>query len=223
MLIVLGPTYDVDIRKWRRKVCIAIWITELVFFPVSQVPWYLIVVSKGFPEVSMNEIMQPQKPEFALVAVVNNLTNNLPDMISVSVYLKMVWSLRRLVQPSADLTPTNQEHDTSSDLAYGGIWVGEGPELENHSPPPLPNENSQASHNEKNVMRALKWHALLSLTDVALVTFAYFYCISGGKELGNICQILCYFYIPFLLVRFNFKQLQGIETQMLFRLKCCKN
>ncbi len=59
-------------------------------------------------------------------------------------------------------------------------------------------------------MRVLRRHVLLSLLDVSAVVATFFLCSSAGVVLSYAMKFLFSFWIPLLVVKGNFRQLDGV-------------
>ena len=82
-------------------------------------------------------------------------------------------------------------------------------EASSASPPP-PSPPSSSGHETWAVMRVLRRHVLLSLLDVSAVVATFFLCSSAGVVLSYAMKFLFSFWIPLLVVKGNFRQLDGV-------------
>ncbi len=197
-----------------------IWLIQIFYFPFSQVPWYLIAKTRGFPTLTLAQIVAIYPDILHKTVLANTLVLNVPDVISISIYLKLVFKLRH-----ASVQPEPPE-DLVGAEDYAGIWMGDQHSMNNlgeagsstaaSTPPlpplPLPPSNLNSEHDVKSVLKVLKWHALSSMVDVTLVLSSLTFCSEIGKAAASLFQVFCYYYIPYFVIKKNFKQLNGIGT-----------
>ncbi len=216
MLAVL-PTasHDFDMALGRRRSLMTVWALEIVYFPSSWIPWYLIVSSYGYPRVPLAEAVQENPSILFESSVANVFALNVVDAVSVAIYVKLVWKLQ-----SASVHPGDVQDVESSD----GIFVGG---MDNNvpgppPPPPLPppQQQSDSNHATQNVLRVLKWHVMLSLIDITQLLISLAFCTELGKFFAPLYQIFCYYYLPYFVIKHNFKQLKGRNLKSLMCYSC---
>ena len=209
----------------RKKGLLAVWIAVMPFCGLCQLPWILSVQSYGWPDVKISQ-MDSQMLKYVNIASV--ILSNLPDMISIVIFLTMLRHFRNKVglQPPPPPPPAPAPGD-------GGIWMGgnndyplgRGEVEVQPQQQQQPNQvaNSEASQEQlASVMRALKCHAILSLVDLAMVILGLFVCGPLGNVIPFTYQIVCCYWIPFLVVKSGFKQLDNM-AEYLWTIVCLNN
>ncbi len=132
-------------NKLRRLSILLVWLIEVIFLPLCQLPWYLIIKSHGWPERSILDILLSDEIVVVKTIAATVLMSNLPDYFSIAIYASMIWhqiDIRKTVQPSA-VRPTNNELEDNGEKEFGGIWVGE-------SSPSFPSSEISLSIIERN-------------------------------------------------------------------------
>ena len=116
--------------------------------------------------------------------------------------------------------PPAQEDNEAAEQEFGGIWVGgnedypvgeEANEQQNQEQlpgPGLPNQDT-SGHNIEAVTKALRWHASLSLVDVSMLLLAPLICTGWGNLVVHSGQLFYCFWVPFLVIKNSFSQLDG--------------
>ncbi len=179
-----------------------VWTSELLFLPLSQMPWLVGFSEQGWPDVEVTEISQNNEGYLMKVLLINMLVANLPDYFSIVLYVKMYMKANSLIEPEIEMQ--NPE-------AYGGIWVGEDVMPENQPANDF-DVHIQAVSNQqqdkmKSILKFLRWNALLCLVDILSPIIC-----DQLNCLGIYAQIFCYtftnftcYFIPMLILGTNFK------------------
>ncbi len=93
-----------------------VWIAVALFLPLSQMPWLFSITQQGWPVKQITEI-GGNNPGYLIKLVSGTMVlSNLPDYLSILLYVKMYMLAKTTVQP--ELVIPNPE-------APGGIWMGE--------------------------------------------------------------------------------------------------
>ncbi len=122
------------------------------------------------------------------------------DILSLMIYFFMWRHFKATVNVS-------EEGGSVCSQPYGGIYVGPE-EVEVQVDHPAHNNNDE-DHKAKSVMRALGLHAKLALSDLSLACLSIFTCkFSVAMSFFYICQIICFFWLPFFVIKAGFKQLR---------------
>ncbi len=188
---------------------IGIWICELIFLPLSQMPWLLGVSLQGWPDVKVTEIAQHNEGYLMKVIFLNMLVSNLPDYFSIVLYVKMYMKSKTAIEPEIEM---------QNQLAYGGIWVGEDA-LPVHQPTHHIDAHIQATNNQqqdkmRSILKFLRWNVLLCLVDL-LSPIVWNQLICEGIYAIILCytftNVTCYF-IPMLILGVNFKKFKRFWT-----------
>ncbi len=114
----------------------------------------------------------------------------------------------------------NIADDNGSDdsLPYGGIYMGpeeiQDEEVEIEHLPPSNNNNTNEEHKARSVMRALGLHLKFSLADIILTCLALFLCNIYVLSFFYVSQTICFFWLPFLVIRSSFKKLVSISSPL---------
>ena len=206
---------DIDLTWLRKKALLFPKIMLLPFLVPSLLVGYAIVISYGFPSVRIHQLDKGA----GLGYIAGVVLLNVPDFISLGIYCKMLLHFRKsntAVHPNAE-APINEQLEE-----FGGIWVGgngDFPMAEVENPPPIPNGNPDNSdHNIKAVMSTLKKSVILSLLDMSMALAAFTYCHPLGLAIGHLHQIMAGCWIPFIVIKSSFKQLDGF-----WRVLCCRD
>ena len=246
---MVAPNSDVDMPRLKRRSQRLIWMSAVPFMVLCQASWLSILLWQGWPEVPIASL---DRKVLLLTSSTTIALSNIPDLLSILVYLQMVRHFRRKkssVQPSAAAANNNNNNNGDNEVVdefelanFGGIWVGSdqgsiesgasSAEKEDSfgqlrlpgqatspplPPPPIPlppeqheEDNAEEQHRVRSVMKVLRWHAALCLADAALVLVSVMACTSPlGQWTYHVGMLVTGFWIPVLLVRCNFKQLQG--------------
>ncbi len=225
-LIICSTGKEVDLAKMRRWSLRIIWLATPLYLALSIVPGILINRSHGWPEIPLKKL---DRSVTILNVVISTALSNVPDLVSLAVYARMLRALRSQVHPV-----TAEEEDP-----YGGIWVGEeesspgvqpggGDEIglqvigggsdrnppqhhhQKQTPPEPQANNKEATDKIKSVMRVLRTHSAVSLLDVSMVLSSLFFCSRYGVVLAYGMQFLFGFWVPLLVISRNFKQFDSL-------------
>ncbi len=224
-LIICSTGKEVDLAKMRRWSLRIIWLATPLYLALSIVPGILINRSHGWPEIPLKKL---DRSVTILNVVISTALSNVPDLVSLAVYARMLRALRNQVHPVI------AEEDP-----YGGIWVGEeesspgvqpggGDEIglqvigggsdrnppqhhhQKQTPPEPQANNKEATDKIKSVMRVLRTHSAVSLLDVSMVLSSLFFCSRYGVVLAYGMQFLFGFWVPLLVISRNFKQFDSL-------------
>ncbi len=192
---------DMDLSKLTGKCCMLVWCIAVPYNVLCHFPAYTLFTVNNWPEVRIKSL---DSKVLMLTMVLTNIVYNVPDLISVALYLKMWHKLRchNTVSPQAENTIER----------YGGIWVGGDFDY-----PPNDNDaNSNSSdmdsddHDDKaeSVLSKLGLHVSVALLDM-LVFFVASRNIGSivGRVLLHMHIVMFCFWIPFIVIKNNFKQL----------------
>ncbi len=130
---------------------------------------------------------------------------NLPDIVSLIIYLNMVRYFNKRVEPQ----PNFQEAEIEQ--PYGGVWVGDVLEDDlEASSSNLPEEVTINNYDSetKSILVVLRRHVSAGFVDVSIVVTSYWFCSSlVGKPLAYFCQLAMGYWVPLIVIRSSFKQL----------------
>ncbi len=181
------------LRKWSIKITWTVFLTVFILNQTVMRLYHLYLAwSRGWPGLGISNI---GLQEATITNILGTVASNIPDLISMVIYFRLWRHFNAGVQ--------DQEE------AYGGIWVGEEYPPQ---PPPIGHQNNE--HGRKAVMRALGWHLKLSMIDVLTVVLVSFGCSKGVMALVYVSQAFCFFFVPFLVVKNGFGQLDGFCGRM---------
>ncbi len=101
-----------ELRRQSRRF---IWTATPTYLVVSVIPGTMVNISHGWPRVPISEL----GPEVTTIRIsVILVVANLPDVLSIAIYLKMWRELRKKQQQQDEIV--QEEEDP-----FGGIWVGD--------------------------------------------------------------------------------------------------
>ncbi len=215
---------DIDMNSPKRRSLKAVW---LIFFMVflSQIAAQAYLFMRGWPKVKMSEI---GAETFLIMFTLAACIANIPDIISIFIYTKMWRHFRTTVQPDhGDILEMAMDNDN-----YGGIWVGgSADELTNNysqeeEPPPvldmnhIHSSNEENSHYAKSVLKTLHWHLRFSLVDIFLPIVGVLGCSELIIRSIYLFQVVFYFWIPLMIIKKSFEQLNGTKDYLLQAFKC---
>ena len=239
-LLVIAKGSDFDIALLRQRSKKLILISALPFVIMCQIPWLCILLWHGWPEVPISDL---KTDTFLWLSSSTIVLSNAPDFASILIYIKMVWHFHHKNLVVLPLEPVINFAVDPGDLAdFGGIWVGGGdmdsqdsginPSADDHvdqrpnTPPPPPNvqDNNapKSEHDVKSVMRVLKWHVSLCLVDALLSVSSAFLCSKFGHGILHTAVLVSAVWIPFLVIKCNFKNLKDVGNFHCVKLFCCK-
>ena len=204
-----------------RKSCVRIVPLGTIFMWVLiELAWYLPAAYHGWPDVPFRKInpidMVPAMVFFLLLT-------NLPDLISICIFVKMHIHFKKASINAVQPIALNQQIAPPDD-EYGGIWVGGNGDYPVGGNPDqnighgAGNDNAnyhhhqqQSEHGAKAVMKSLKRHVIFSLTDVSILALAFAFCHPVSKPAGYLYNIAFSFWVPFFVIKSSFKQLENIK------------
>ncbi len=194
----------VDMSRVTKVSYLGVWTAELLFVPLGQVPWLYSISQNGWPARSISEIELKNRGYLVRIIFMTMVLSNVPDYLSILLYIKMYLMSKKLVQP--EIVVQNQE-------GFGGIWVGDNvPELEGVAQVPqvhVPNGQQQDKMN--TISKLLKWNVVFSLVDLtSIILWDQLNClgtlaISASFTFQNAIS----YWIPMLLLAINFKKFRG--------------
>ncbi len=216
--LLLGNKHLVDMDQLRKRSLLAMWCVTLPFLVACQAPWIMLLIIGG-QSLSSGWVVR-------LIAIgVTSLLNNIPDFISIVLYILMKRRLNKVENGSNDFQPIEEEEDS-----YGGIWVGghgDHPDVGGTTtPPPTPNpeHNSPADKSEvpASILRILRLHVSWSMVDI-VISFLCSMLLPhvSGIVLGYLFYSLGCFWIPIAVIRGNVRQLDGVCGRWSFRSWMC--
>ncbi len=232
---------DVDLRLLRRRCLVGVWCATPAFLALCQVPWYVNMRMNGWPEVAFAD-MHSWVLFVNLFAVI--VVSNLPDFVSVGLYLGM-W-LHFKVNAAASSSPPPPPVAVvvvEDEEPFGGIWVGEpevqlDPQKEGKPPtPPLrawedaqeesrgvqpqPQQQQQqqqqqvyTDHEVSAVLWVLRLHVVLSVSDLSLAALVYATCRTLGV-VSIVTQQLVILWVPLVVVAGSFRRQLGAVREYL--------
>ncbi len=231
------PDSNVDMAKLKKRALFAVWAMYLPYALLCQLPWLSIFLWHGWPRVPMSR-MEPIV--FLWCAISTAVVSNTPDYVSIFLYCKMARHFRS--QDSLELgeQQPNDNMSSNSVVDFGGIWVGgdmgsldvmfnnfvgESPEGSppQQLPPPAINSpnhdsNSNPHHGAEAVMKVLKWHMCLCLLDVFFAILTPLTCTPVGKVTYHFNILVSCVWVPILLMKNNFRQLDNLGKSLLDKL-----
>ena len=88
------------------------------------------------------------------------------------------------------------------------------------TPPPqsVPLNEAEPGHDVSTVMKVLRWHVCLCLSDASFAVGFVFVCSPVGKAVYHITNIFLGAWVPILVIKNNFRQLDSIGISNLFDL-----
>ena len=99
----------------KRQSRMFIWTATPAYLVVSVIPGTMVNISHGWPRVPISEL----GPEVTTIRISMILVvANLPDVLSIAIYLRMWRELRKKQQQQDEIV--QEEEDP-----FGGIWVGD--------------------------------------------------------------------------------------------------
>ncbi len=136
----------------------------------------------------------------------------LADIFSLVIYFFM-WRHFKMAVNIAE-----EDNGSDNSLPYGGIYMGpqeiQVEEVEIEHLPPNNNNNTNEEHKAKSVMRALGLHLKLSMADITLTCIALFICNIYVLSFFYIYQTICFFWLPFLVIRASFEKLVSVSAPL---------
>lgn len=184
---------------------IAVWIAEVFFLPLGQLPWLFSAYQQGWPARRMTEIARDNQGYLIKIICLTFALSNLPDYLSIILYFKMFMLAKTAIQPEIEME--------SHDEAFGGIWVGEdAPNNEDDNVVQESNPSPQQHDDKiKAILTLLRLNAIFCLLDFASAVFWDKMICQG--TLGIIAcftsQNLICFWIPMLVLGINFRKLRN--------------
>lgn len=185
---------------------IGVWISELIFLPLGQMPWLLGISQEGWPDVKVRVIAQHNQGYLMKIVFMSLLVSNIPDYFSIFLYVKMYMMAKTTIEPEIEMG--NEE-------AFGGIWVGEDAlpvnQPENDFDPQINVTSNQQQDKMRSILKFLKWNSLFCLVDF-LPAFLWELMICQGFSGVILCctftNVVCYS-IPMLILAVNFKKFKN--------------
>ncbi len=194
---MLRPDSDLNLDTFRRRSLVLVWMLFLPFLALTQGIVALLLISNGWPQVSMKNFGSTTGFMISGSAI---LVSNIPDLASVIIYFA-IWKHFR--------TSVSSEHEEP----YAGIWVGEM--FDDPPDDPLPNvHETLPEHKVESVLKTLKGHLQLCLVDLAFPLIALFGSNETAIYFMYPMQIVCFYWVPFLVIKNGFKQLDSVATHV---------
>ncbi len=202
--------------------CVFPWLTTVPLLLLAKgLPWGIFLRLFGHSLFPMSDLNHMSKTLLYVLLVFDLLVLNAPDFVSLFIYLRMIGHFNKVNAVSEEI-PTAELNENASE-PYGGIWVGVVEVLTPNREEELANvptsEAAQPEHEVGSVMRALKWHVLSSLLDTLMVLFMVWHCSPVGKTLAGVFQVVCSYWLPFLVIVSNCKRM-GELGKCLGRIFC---
>ncbi len=177
---------------------LAVWTAEIIFMPLCQMPWFIGMLLHGWPAISIHELAQSDQGLLIKVIYITIIISNLPDFLSILLYAKMYSIGRKKVKPA----------ETSPQLPYGGIWVGENePPSEDFASVDVQDNGSQHQDKMRSILKLLKWNTIFCLIDLASgVIWDRVLCRGRLATMaGYTFQTFICYWIPMVVLGCNFK------------------
>ncbi len=224
LLLVVDPSEEVDMAWLRRRCLLLVRSAAPVFLLLCQLPWFLIMRSQDWPDKSAMD-MNPGMLCAALVST--NLFYNVPDFVSIGIYVRMVFKFRSKASGDSNAVHPEDNHHQQHQLPdeeSGGIWVGAPAEELEEVQSSKSGDGSSTSisdgggssdddDNARSVLRFLRLHVCLCLLDVGVVLAASLHFRHpAAKVLSYVYQLGCCFLVPFATVKTGFRQLDGMAA-----------
>ncbi len=137
------------------------------------------------------------------------LISNIPDLASVVLYL-LIW--KHFNGATVSTVP--------AEAPFGGIWVGEVIEEPTAPIPMIAQSADDPEHKLESVLKVLQRHLKFCLVDLAFPFLTLFGCNKFVVYFMYPIQILCFYWIPFLVIKNGFKQLDGIVHSIVIKIAC---
>ncbi len=209
LLVITKPSDFIDVQAMTKKACIMVWVVAIPTFFCTRIVEYVTIAGKSFPDIpNIKDI-----DRWALIGsmLISNFFYNIPDFISIVVYLKMskYFSKKSVyVHPN----PPDQE----------GIWVGNN---EVAAPPHVANHQDETHQDQTNESKAilakLRLHVTVSLMDMAyhVINAVLVRTLAGSIVIKVYLVVIC-FWLPLLVVKVNVKQLNGMVNYVIEFITC---
>ncbi len=180
------------------------WIGEFIFLPITQTVWFVSVSQQGWPETRISEIAQNDDGFLISVIFKSFVVSNIPDYLSILLYVKMYFLANKTVQPEIEM---------QSQEPYGGIWVGEDDlgQQESNSYFQALATNSQHQDKMRSILRFLRFNAIICLFDLAYAVVWDLLICQGtvGRIVCFAFQNLVCYWLPMLTLSINFKKFRN--------------
>ncbi len=184
---------------------IGVWLAEVIFLPLGQMPWLVGITYLGWPETNITDIAQNEEGYLIKISFINMFFSNLPDYISILLYVKMYKLAKTSIQPEIEVPDLE---------AFGGIWVGDNIELEDEHVGVAHDNALGTSHQQdkmKSILNFLRFNAIFCLSD-CIAPLLWDFLICQGIHAVIFCctfqNVVCYF-IPILVLGTNFKKFKS--------------
>ncbi len=207
-LVKLKPNEFVDVQAMTKKSCVMVWVVAVPLMFCTRIVEYVTVAGNCFP--SLPNIQEVSRFAIISAMLISNVFYNIPDFISIIVYLKMTKHFSKkstYVHPN----PSDQE----------GIWVGdvEVPE------PPNNHEDEETQQGQtsesKAILKKLRVHISLCLLDMAYhVLNAVLVRTVAGSIIIKVYLVVICVWLPLFVVKANVKQLDGMSMYAMALLTC---
>ena len=92
MLVILEPGVEIDMSALRRRCLVLLWVLTPAFLSLCQVPWFAAAMSQGWPGLRFREL---DKLVFYSGISVSVVFTNLPDFVSIALYVIMLLHFRK--------------------------------------------------------------------------------------------------------------------------------
>ncbi len=195
LLHVAKSNQDLDMSKLTKISFWSVWITEMFFLPICQLPPIISLLMNGWPAISIASIVETNRGVLIRLLFATALISNIPDYLSLLLYIRMFTLTKQSVQP------VNHEQE----LPYGGIWVGDNdPQVE-----AIINAQSNNANQVKmrSILKMLQWNTTFCLIDLAAgLIWDHLVCQGTFAHIvAYTFQTLVCFWIPMLVLGSNFK------------------
>ncbi len=195
LLHVAKANNEIDMPKLAKISCVAVWMIEFIFLLLCQLPAIISLLMIGWPRRGIQDIVNTNFDILMKMLFATVLLANVPDFISIVLYIKMFLLARKNVQPVLG----------GEDLPFGGIWVGDD---DSQVVAALNAQLNQANQDKiRAILKMLRWNAVFCLLDMAGgVVWNQLVC-KGTLALitAYTYQTLVCFWIPTLILASNFK------------------
>ncbi len=201
LFYIAKPREEVDMTRIKKISFFVVWMGEIIFLSLGQMVWLVNVTQQGWPATYISDIVQ-NNPGFLIIVFLKSMVlSNIPDYLTILIYLKMCFLASKTVQP--DIEMQNQE-------AHGGIWVGENVVIQQEQNVDVqePPTHSQHQDNMTSIYRCLRFNVIFCLVDFS-------FAIVWGQLMcqGTVATIVCYtfqnltsYWIPMIALVINFEK-----------------
>ena len=216
----MAPTRDdgdqVDLDSLRRRGLCCVWALYALYFAAV---FSAILASTGGGLVAAPRAAfwdRPVLDQFRFIAL-RAAANNLPDLLSVALYMKMT---RHYMSSSVHPAQAEQE-DSVDDLGSinSAVFPAEAWPAPPQLPPPPQQQQDQQQESFAKVMRILRLHAATSLLDVLAAALIFIRARAARLVVAYHVMLALALWLPLYIVKTSFKQMDRM-AETFCRLVC---